>query len=214
MLLQLEGTDRVGKTTIAKKLLEILKKRNVEVELFKFPYRKTKIGKIIDEMLQFPKFEWNEGVVFQLLQTANRMEFFPLLKEWQDKNNGVMILDRYSLSSIVYGKIDNFPYDLLIDLQLILPLPEVTVILTADVPSLERRLKEKEIPEVYETIEKIQKIQEAYFNAIKDIQKAALERLNKKIEYFIIDNSDNKLEYAISKILEILEHKLKIKFTK
>ena len=203
MLVQIEGTDNAGKTTMARKVVETLKEKKIDAALMQFPRRDTKIGNLIDEMLKFSKFKWNDAVVFQLLQTANRMEFYEYLKEWHDNKYGVLVLDRYSLSSIVYGKLDGFPYDLLIDLQLLLPIPQVTIIVTADRKSLERRLKEKEEHEIYENMARMLNIQETYLKVIEDLKAVVAKKLNLQIKYFVVDNSDNQFEKAHDNIIQI-----------
>ncbi len=171
VLVQVEGTDGVGKTTVVNFLREELDKENVKVRVLIFPSRETRIGSIIDEMLKKRKFEWNEAVIFQLLQTANRLEFYKEIEEWREKKDSVLILDRYVLSGLVYGKLDGVPYNSLMTLQLLLPPPQLNIVLTADRESLERRLKEKTQLEIYERIEKILKIQKEYIEVSKDYEK-------------------------------------------
>jgi len=199
VLVQVEGTDRVGKTTVAKILYKELKEANVSVKLFAFPNRETEIGSIVDKMLKKKKFEWNEAVIFQLLQTANRLEFYQETKDWQGKWDGVLIFDRYALSGLVYGKLDGVPYDFLMSLQLLLPPPQLSIILTADRKSLERRLKEKMQLEIYEKIEKILEVQEEYIKISKEYEKNVKQKLSFKTKTLFLDNSDGKLKNVIEK---------------
>jgi len=213
VLVQVEGTDGVGKTTVVNLLREELDKENVKVKVLVFPSRETKIGSIIDEMLKKRKFEWNEAVIFQLLQTANRLEFYKEIERWREKKDGVLILDRYVLSGLVYGKLDGVPYNSLMTLQLLLPPPQLNIVLTANRESLERRLKEKTQLEIYERIEKILKIQKEYIEVSKDYEKNVEQKFSLSIQTVFLDNSDGKLEYVIreakNRILSLLSMEVK-----
>ncbi|MEX2703245.1 MAG: dTMP kinase [Candidatus Baldrarchaeota archaeon] len=213
VLVQGEGTDGVGKTTVVNFLREELDKENVKVRVLVFPSRETRIGSIIDEMLKKRKFEWNEAVIFQLLQTANRLEFYKEIEEWREKKDSVLILDRYVLSGLVYGKLDGVPYNSLMTLQLLLPPPQLNIVLTADRESLERRLKEKTQLEIYERIEKILKIQKEYIEVSKDYEKNVEQKVSLSIQTIFLDNSDGKLEYVVreakNRILSLLSTEVK-----
>ncbi len=213
VLVQVEGTDGVGKTTVVNFLREELDKENVKVRVLIFPSRETRIGSIIDEMLKKRKFEWNEAVIFQLLQTANRLEFYKEIEEWREKKDSVLILDRYVLSGLVYGKLDGVPYNSLMTLQLLLPPPQLNIVLTADRESLERRLKEKTQLEIYERIEKILKIQKEYIEVSKDYEKNVEQKFSLSIQTIFLDNSDGKLEYVVreakNRILSLLSTEVK-----
>ncbi len=213
VLVQVEGTDGVGKTTVVNLLREELDKENVKVKVLVFPSRETRIGSIIDEMLKKRKFEWNEAVIFQLLQTANRLEFYKEIERWREKKDSVLILDRYVLSGLVYGKLDGVPYNSLMTLQLLLPPPQLNIVLTANRESLERRLKEKMQLEIYERIEKILKIQKEYMEVSKDYEKNVEQKFSLSIQTVFLDNSDGKLEYVIreakNRILSLLSMEAK-----
>jgi len=213
VLVQVEGTDGVGKTTVVNFLRKELDKENVKVRVLVFPSRETRIGSIIDEMLKKRKFEWNEAVIFQLLQTANRLEFYKEIEEWREKKDSVLILDRYVLSGLVYGKLDGVPYNSLMTLQLLLPPPQLNIVLTADRESLERRLKEKTQLEIYERIEKILKIQKEYIEVSKDYEKNVEQKFSLSIQTIFLDNSDGKLEYVVreakNRILSLLSTEVK-----
>ncbi|MHA1582505.1 MAG: dTMP kinase [Candidatus Baldrarchaeia archaeon] len=213
VLVQVEGTDGVGKTTVVNLLREELDKENVKVKVLVFPSRETKIGSIIDEMLKKRKFEWNEAVIFQLLQTANRLEFYKEIEEWREKKNSVLILDRYVLSGLVYGKLDGVPYNPLMTLQLLLPPPQLNIVLTADRESLERRLKEKTQLEIYESIKKALKIQKEYIEVSKDYEKNVEQKFSLSVQTVFLDNSDGKLKYVVreakNRILSLLSMEVK-----
>lgn len=208
VLVQIEGTDGVGKTTVVNLLREELDKEKVKVKVLVFPSRETIIGSIINEMLKRRKFEWNEAVIFQLLQTANRLEFYKEIKEWREKKDSILILDRYVLSGLVYGKLDGVPYNSLMTLQLLLPPPQLNIVLTADRESLERRLKEKTQLEIYERIEKTLKIQKEYIEVSKEYEENVKQKFSLSIQTVFLDNSDGKLKDVVreakNRILSLL----------
>ena len=200
MLLQIEGTDRVGKTTTSKKLAEYLTTQSIINKIIPFPNRVTEIGKLIDKALKQEKFSWSQATIFQLLQTANRLEFYDEILEWKNAKDRVLIFDRYVLSGVVYGKLDGVPYDFLLELQILLPAPNISVILTADEKSLQRRLAEKQDLEIYEKIDRVLKVQEEYQVVNEDYVKKVKEKYNEEIETWILDNSDGKLLEVVREV--------------
>ncbi|MCD6514249.1 MAG: dTMP kinase [Candidatus Asgardarchaeia archaeon] len=200
MLVQIEGTDRVGKTTVSNELARLLERKGLKVKVIPFPNRKTDIGGIINKMLQLPKFDWNDAVVFQLLQTANRLEFYNEILEWEPKSDAILIFDRYVLSGLVYGKLDNVPYKFLLQLQLLLPPPQLTVILQADEESLKRRLAEKKNKEIYESLQHALRVQNAYVPIAREYLEMAEEKYKKNLSLLVVDNSDDKLNEAVETI--------------
>ena len=69
-LIVLEGCDKAGKTTQAKRLVETLKYQNVPAFYMCFPDRTTTIGKLIDSYLQ--QTNNIEDHAIHLLFSANR----------------------------------------------------------------------------------------------------------------------------------------------
>src|SRR5574337_452532 len=80
-----------------------------------------------------------DPLVFQCLQTSNRLECLPD-EVWTNPSNTVLVSDRYHASALVYGSLDGLPLELLDKLNRSLPMPDLYLLL--DVPvtaSVERR---------------------------------------------------------------------------
>ncbi|CAD0199308.1 unnamed protein product [Chrysodeixis includens] len=71
-LIIIEGVDRTGKSTQARKLVENLKKKQIQAKYTNFPARETEVGKVINSYIQL-KNDLSDEVV-HLLFSANRWE--------------------------------------------------------------------------------------------------------------------------------------------
>ncbi|KAF7684345.1 Thymidylate kinase [Astathelohania contejeani] len=100
-----EGIDKSGKTTICKKVAELLRDYDVKnIIQMGFPERSTEIGKIIDSYLK-KKIEFDPHTI-HLLFSANRWEYNSKIVEWIEKGN-IIICDRYYYSGIAYSLSNN-----------------------------------------------------------------------------------------------------------
>ena len=98
MLIEIEGCDGVGKTTVAKMLAE-----KIGAKYLKFPDRSTPTGMLLDVMLREPHSF--ESTLFQALNVVNRLEHLKDL--CSAKLEGVdVVCDRYEQSAYVYGVMD------------------------------------------------------------------------------------------------------------
>jgi len=101
-IIVVEGPDRVGKFTQALLLKEYIEKKGMFVKLIEVPIRSAVTYRLIYWMLRsgtakkYPK-------IFQVIQFLNRKIFqmfrLPKLQSFYD----VIIFDRWSLSTVVYG---------------------------------------------------------------------------------------------------------------
>lgn len=99
-LIVLEGCDRAGKTTQAKKLVDALNQLGRATKLIKFPERSTPIGQIIDRYLQ-QRMELDDRSV-HLLFSANRWELSRyIVEELQEGTN--LVVDRYAYSGVAFS---------------------------------------------------------------------------------------------------------------
>lgn len=88
----IEGIDRTGKTTVCKRLAQLLN----GVTLISFPNRKLFTGELIDKYLK-SEVSLNAQTI-HLLFSANRWEFQERIKMME----GIVLCDRYYLSGIAY----------------------------------------------------------------------------------------------------------------
>ncbi len=95
-----EGADNTGKTTLCKKISDILTSKGKRVKLFSFPNYGTPSGKLIKKYLHSNiKLE---PEVLHLLFSANRYESIKILNKLLSEND-YLICDRYCYSGIVYS---------------------------------------------------------------------------------------------------------------
>lgn len=100
-LIVFEGLDRVGKSTLAKKLVEHFKRVNRPVRLMRFPERSSPVGTVIDHYLR-SKSKQVDNHTMHLLFSANRWEFNTQIRQSLLEGETVVI-DRYSYSGIAYS---------------------------------------------------------------------------------------------------------------
>ena len=127
-IIAIEGPDRVGKFTQTKLLQKYITRIGLSAVVVEVPIRSAITYRVIYWMLQnglakkFPK-------IFQWFQFINRKIFqmytLPVLEEHYD----FIIMDRWSLSTIVYGIAEDVPKDYTIGLAKKLREPDFTIIL-------------------------------------------------------------------------------------
>jgi dTMP kinase len=151
----MEGQDAAGKATQSKLLAERLKGTRLS-----FPNYETETGKAIQRHL---KKEWCAGyingprishlddcdaLVFQCLQSANRLECIPEIKEALAR--GPVVFDRYWPSAVVYGGLDGLDKSWLLRVQDD-PMPQSDVFILLDIPVEESFNRRPERRDRYET---------------------------------------------------------------
>lgn len=127
-IIAIEGPDRVGKFTQTKLLQKYITRIGLSAVVVEVPIRSAITYRVIYWMLQnglakkFPK-------IFQWFQFINRKIFqmytLPVLEEHYD----FIIMDRWSLSTIVYGIAEGVPKAYTIGLAKKLREPDFTIIL-------------------------------------------------------------------------------------
>eukprot|EP00043_Microstomoeca_roanoka_P010685 m.101332 g.101332 ORF g.101332 m.101332 type:complete len:214 (-) comp14972_c2_seq1:470-1111(-) len=99
LLVVLEGTDRCGKSTQCKLLVDRLNAQNTPAKLMRFPDRSTAIGGLIDQYLR-KEAEFDDHAA-HLLFAANRWELLPQIK--RDLQQGItLVVDRYAFSGVAF----------------------------------------------------------------------------------------------------------------
>lgn len=100
-LIVVEGVDRSGKSTQAKKLVDSLRSKAYKTELMVFPDRTTNTGRLINEYLSNKDCKLNDEAI-HLLFAANRWENVDKIKKLIYEGITI-IIDRYSYSGMVYS---------------------------------------------------------------------------------------------------------------
>ena len=103
MLIVLEGLDGAGKSTQLKKISSYLQQKGANVRYAHFPMYETHSGDLVARFLRgdFGKIEGVHPMLVALLFAENRRDAAPLLREWLDAGD-VVILDRYVYSNIAF----------------------------------------------------------------------------------------------------------------
>src|SRR5690554_1733780 len=106
MLVNIDGADGVGKTTLVEGLMKYYTNQDKKITFLHFPRYETEIGKIIKKVL-LKQNDTMHPAAFQMLCSADRVNWsafdYPKLKKEYD----IILVDRYSSSGIVYGQIDD-----------------------------------------------------------------------------------------------------------
>lgn len=158
--LNLEGPDRVGKTTQCQLLAERLQARGIQVRVFRVPDRTGHTGQIIHEYLQGNS---DAGAIhlrqLHMVFTLNRWEMMREIERCLGENIWV-ITDRWSASGIAYSVARGLPMDWCSKVEEGLPQPNMTFYLDANPMELQERPGWGEERE--ETLDMQMRVQEAY----------------------------------------------------
>lgn len=100
-LIVLEGLDRVGKSTLARRLVEHFQRTDRPVAYCRFPERSTPIGRLIDSFLKDNSTQVDDHVS-HLLFSANRWELSNEIRN-NILSGTTMVVDRYSYSGVAYS---------------------------------------------------------------------------------------------------------------
>lgn len=221
MIVCLEGIDASGKATQTKLLTKHFQKEGLASERFDFPRYQTGVGQDILGLLTdkwlvtSPTIvEGSDGLpshvaapdhakkalVLQSLMTVNRYEHYAYLKSWSGRKDGVLVLDRYYGSGIVYGECDGLDKDFLLSIHEALPEPDawVFVDITAE-ESVRRR------PDRRDEYEK----REGFMGKVRDKYLSLfMSRKDAGLPWSIVNGHGSEAEVH-SRILEACEHVLR-----
>lgn len=201
MLIAIEGPDFVGKNTIIEQVVrQATKIPSKKFKVLQFPNNDTKLGRMLREKLQDKNWKEEDGIIFQLLNTAHRYEYLEEIKKAKEKKDYVLFIIRYTLSGPVYASIDGLNatkvwelYNWLDDYK-----PDMTFIITREFNIAE--LTAERTPDHYETESNQEKVRKIY--DIADVLWG--DRLG---EVHKIAN-DGEIEKTITKMFDILKNKL------
>lgn len=142
-LVAIEGPDKVGKATQSRMLAHVLRRYGARVALVEVPFNDRVTHRLIYWMLQnglvkrFPN-------LFQFIQFINKFVFQLTYLLWLRLTCACVVLDRWSLSAIVYGDATGVNRTLNRVLYWLLVRPDITVVLHGS------SFKRKSIDDAYE----------------------------------------------------------------
>ena len=196
LLILFEGLDRSGKSTQVQLLHEALTAMKIPSEVWRYPNRKTEIGKLINSYLN-KDIEMNDHSV-HLLFSANRWETIDTMHE--KINNGItLIVDRYAYSGVAYTSAKSgFDFEWCKQCDKGLPKPDLICFM--DTKLLEMDNRESFGKERYEVVE-FQRV------VYKNFEK--LLNLSKPDEDCLILNAKDSIENIHSKVIKFVEEKFK-----
>lgn len=205
LFIAIEGLDCSGKSTVTKLLAERLR-----AQAFKFPAYDTPVGQLIAAHLHK---EWCaipltagyreaadsklvDALMFQALQTTNRLEMLPQLNAALARNT-VVVADRYWPSGYAYGAADGLDAEYLIRLHSSLPQPNLHVLL--DIPPEVALRRRPELRDRYENLGQLTRVAANY--------KTLWERYAKDGTWLTVDaqqTPEEIVEHLQEKVLKLL----------
>ena len=203
MIISIEGPDFVGKNTLVELVLEQAKKvSNKTFKVLQFPNNDTDIGRMLRKKLLDKNWQEEDGIIFQLLNTAHRYEYLADIKEAKNQEDYILIIIRYNLSGPVYASVDGLNATKVWELYSWFDeyLPDITFIITRDF-KVEALAKERE-PDHYETESKQEKVRKIY-----DLAETLWgDRLGKVFK--VVNNG--KMENTVKNMFDLLKQEIGI----
>ncbi|XKL59883.1 hypothetical protein PGB90_000899 [Kerria lacca] len=173
----LEGCDRVGKSTQAKKLTEELRKLNIRTASYAFPNRSTNIGQKINDFLTKQDNSIDKKKLHALF-SENRREFEPEMRKLLSEGT-TLIVDRYSFSGVAFSAANKLDKQWCWKKEWGLPKPDLVLFLKM---SLDKAAARKDYGnEIYEKLDFQTKVLNEFLN-MTDHTWQVIEVDNKDIE--------------------------------
>ncbi|OYT41987.1 MAG: dTMP kinase [Candidatus Aenigmarchaeota archaeon ex4484_224] len=201
MIIVFEGIDGAGTETQSKKLFSFLKSKGLKVFYFDYPNYKKPIGRTIKEIL------YSKEKVSALAKALLFISDFALnLNEVKEKaKEGIVILDRYFISTLVYQTIEGLELEKIVEILKIVDIPKIDIVFYLDVSpeiSFQRKVKEKgkDLDENEKNLELLRKVREKY----KEVSKMDLGFWK---EWYTIDG-EKTIEEVFEEIKKIIDEKI------
>lgn len=137
MLIAFEGPDRAGKSTQCRLLADKLRAAGVDVQVFAFPKRSTRVGQLLDEHLRDSGQGALPAQASHLLFAANRWELENDISAALRRGT-VVLVDRYVASGTAYSAAQNLPRTWCEAADQGLPLPDRTILFHLKDPPTDR----------------------------------------------------------------------------
>lgn len=164
MIVAIEGIDAAGKNEQVKRLVEWFTKHDSlqfgNVRQHDFPHYETVAGGVVGRILRGQTIiidandverddgsavsyaaKWNrdKGIIVQSVMVADRLEWLPLLVEFAQSVDNLLLLDRYKMSGIAYGAAEGVEATFTRTIQSSLPDADLNVLLDISVDESYRR---------------------------------------------------------------------------
>lgn len=188
MLIEIEGLDASGKSTLAGNLGAHLIGKGYRVLSLGFPDHESITGRLIRQWLSKG---WTTGdahrdaITHQCLQIVNRLDLLSL-QRWEEFD--YVVVDRYMTSGLVYGTADGLDWEWLLRVQDRLPRPDVSFFVRITVEESFKRKPRRE-DRYEESSDYLKEVAELY-----NITFDRLRRMETPTHYFEIDGTKTKEE--------------------
>ena len=192
-IIVIEGTDKAGKATQSRLLMDALKLSGRICVIMDFPDYSTPIGVEIRAFLQGKRDYPNE--LKHLLLSANRWEKKNEI-ESMINNGTIIIMNRYYQSNLVYGVSNGLNINWLINLDKGLPKEDITIVLEVRPKVLNQRIVNDQ--DIFENDQKL--LAEVHKNYRK---------LAKRFKWKIIDGEKSK-DQVHQEVMNVIRKILKV----
>jgi dTMP kinase len=193
-LINVDGADGVGKSTLIDGLIDYYTKQNKKITFLHFPRYDTDIGKVIKKVM-FKEVEMHPSSL-QMLYSSDRLNWYTYEYSKLEKEFDIVLVDRYLTSGMVYGEVDGLePTEILFNDRRTAK-PNANIILIADAEtSINRMSKRNETATKYENVENIRSATKNYLN---------LKNLIPDVYYIDAKQSKENVLYDVIKIINEL----------
>ncbi|MBB5252954.1 dTMP kinase [Sulfurisphaera ohwakuensis] len=180
-IISFEGIDGAGKTTLAKNVYGVLKKKGYNVILTQEPFTRE-----ITELIK--KSGWNDPVLLTLLFSADRAFHIKWIMEQKPE---IVLMDRYFHSTIAYQSVLGLDEKWIEEVNSKFPKPDIVFLLDIEVNEAIKRIRKDD---QFNFEEKI--------NTLEAVRKKYLE-LARKYNFIVLD-AKSKIEELTEKTVQII----------
>lgn len=182
-LICFEGIDASSKATQAELLATYLRNQGINVIKSEMPFYKSPTGEMIQMWLQkkwqvtmpepyktvYGSYGSDSSLgahIFQALQTVDKFANLPNELWLGDEFMGIVIMDRYIASCLVYGKAQGINFEWLKQINKRLPIPDLSILLNISVKESFRRrpVREDKFENSRRLLESVRQEYLNYFN--------------------------------------------------
>ena len=192
MIIVLEGTDKAGKTTQSRMLVEAIKAIGRDCVVVDFPDYATPIGMEIKAFLDGRRDYPAETK--HLLFSANRWEKKKEIESMVE-SGAIVIMNRYWQSNLIYGAANGMDTDWLLKLDKGLPKEDVVIVILVNTGISTERA---------ETLDTFESDKQLAANAYRNYLKYA-----KKFGWQVIDGSKSR-DQVHQQVMKAVKKKLKV----
>lgn len=193
----MEGLDGSGKSTAARQLIKVLENQfNIEVTLSHEPNRNYCGGDYIRDVLE-KKISTFHPRVLPLSFAANRLDHCArLIQPILEKDNNIIISDRYYLSSLVYQSSEDFSFKSVMTLNEKAIQPDIIFFLNVSNEVCYARMNTRnQAEELFES--RLEEHRKKYLQAIEFLR-------TKRQDNIVVIDGNGTVEQTVTQIVEAL----------